>query len=45
MDLRDLIKKIDSIENPETGQKKRIDEGAPLSTTVILLKIQRNGTT
>ena len=31
MDLRDLIKKIDSIENPETGQKKRIDEGAALS--------------
>ena len=31
MDLRDPIKKIDSIENPETGQKKRIDEGAPLS--------------
>ena len=28
MDLRDLIKKIDKIENPETGQKKRIDEGA-----------------
>ena len=27
MDLRDLIKKIDKIENPETGQKKRIDEG------------------
>ena len=26
MDLRDLIKKMDSIENPETGQKKRIDE-------------------
>ena len=31
MDLRDLIKKMDSIENPETGQKKRIDEGAALS--------------
>ena len=31
MDLRDLIKKIDKIENPETGQKKRIDEGAALS--------------
>ena len=31
MDLRDLIKKIDSIENPTTGQKKKIDEGAALS--------------
>ena len=33
MDLRDPIKKIDSIENPKTGQKKRIDEGVSLSTT------------
>lgn len=31
MDLRDLIKKIDKIENPATGQKKKIDEGAALS--------------